>query len=91
MEKFSLSFFFPSLVIPQFGMLSHVSSLRLSLGYSGLVLTLRTDPVACASLSSPRLLVADANVWAISLLGVGLGVYSVFVCLFVFSPGYVVL
>ena len=37
------SSFFPSLAIPQFGLLSHVSSLRLSSGHSGLVLTLRTD------------------------------------------------
>ena len=40
---FSLSLFFPSLEIPQFGLLSHVSSLRLSTRHSGLVLTLRTD------------------------------------------------
>ena len=33
-------FFFFSLAIPQFGLLSHVSSLRLSSGHSGLVLTL---------------------------------------------------
>ena len=41
--KFSLSFF--SLVIPQFGLLSHVSSFRLSSGRSGLVLTLSMQPV----------------------------------------------
>ena len=85
MEKFSLFFFFPSLVIPQFGMLSHVSSLRLSLGYSGLVLTLRTDPVACASLSSPRLLVADASLWATSPLAVAVRRLFCGFCLFVFS------
>ena len=38
-------FFFPlSLAIPQFGLLSHISSLRLSLGYSGLVLSLSMEP-----------------------------------------------
>ena len=44
--KFSLSFcfFLLSLAIPQFGLLSHVSSLRLSSGHSDLVLTLRMQP-----------------------------------------------
>ena len=64
-------------------MLSHVSSLRLSLGYSGLVLTLRTDPVACASLSSPRLLVADASLWATSPLAVAVRCLFCGFCLFV--------
>ena len=41
--KFSLSFFL-SLAILQFGLLSHVSSLRLSSGHSGLVLTLSMQP-----------------------------------------------
>ena len=63
-----LSFFFSSLAIPWFGLLSHISSLRLPLGHSGLVLTLSN--AACASLFSPRLLVADASVWATSPLGV---------------------
>ena len=45
-------FYFSSLEIPQFGLLSHISFLRLS---SGLVLTLRTDDAAPASLSSPPL------------------------------------
>ena len=75
MGKFSLSllslfyFFFPSLAIPRFGFLSHVSSLRLPLGHSGLVLTLSN--AACTSLFSPHLLVVDTSVWAISLLGIG--------------------
>ena len=65
----SLSLFFSlSPAIPQFGLVSHVSSLRLSSGRSGPVLTLSNE--ACASLFSPRLLVADASVWATSLLGV---------------------
>ena len=41
--KFNFFFFF--LVIPQFGLLSHVSSLRLSSGHSGLVLTLSMQTV----------------------------------------------
>ena len=44
--KFSLSLFlFLSLAIPQFGLLSHVSSLRLSSGQSGSVLTLSMQAV----------------------------------------------
>ena len=60
---FSLSF-----AIPQFKLLSHVGSLRLPSGHSGLVFTLSN-----ASLSSPfrpLLLVADAGVWGAFLLGV---------------------
>ena len=70
---FSLSLFLSlslSLAIPQSGLLSHVSSLRLPSGNSGPVLTLSN--AAHASLSSPRLLVADGSVWAASLLGVSL-------------------
>ena len=48
-------------------MLSQVSSLRLSSGYSGLGLTLSSP---CVSLFSPCLLVADVSIWATSLLGV---------------------
>ena len=65
---FSLSFLSLSLTIPQFGLLCHVSSLRLPSGHSGPVLTLSN--AACASLSSLRLLVADASIWAASLVGV---------------------
>ena len=85
--KFSLSFFL-SLAILQFGLLSHVSSLRLSSGHSGLVLTLSNE--ACASLFSPRLLVADVSVWATSLLGV---VVRRVICGFYlfFPPSYVAL
>ena len=53
--------------IPQSGLLAHVSFLRLPLGHSGPVLTLSN--AAGASLPSPRLLVADADVCAASLLG----------------------
>ena len=68
--KFSLSLsFFPlSLSIPQFGLLSHISSLRLPSGHSALVLSLSN--AAHASLFTQRLLVADASIWATSPLGV---------------------
>ena len=68
MGKFSL--FSLSLAIPQFGLLSHVSSLRLSSGHSGPVLALSTNDDACTSLPSPCLLVADSSVWATSPLAV---------------------
>ena len=66
----SLSFLSLSLAIPQFGLLVHVSSLRLPSGHSGLVPTLRK--VACTSLFSPCLLVMDGSIWASSLLGVAI-------------------
>ena len=59
-----------SLAIPQFRLLSHVSSLRFPSGHSGLVLTLSN--VACSSLFSPCLLVVDVRVWGTSPLGVAL-------------------
>ena len=68
MGKFWLSLFFSSLAVPQFGLLSHVSSLRLSCVHSGPVLTLNN--AARASLLSPCLLVADTSVWATSPLEV---------------------
>ena len=54
MGKFSLSLFFflLSLWLPQFGLLSQVSSFRLSSGHSGPVLTLNN--VAHVSMFSPR-------------------------------------
>ena len=42
-------FFFFSLAIPQFGLLSHVSSVRLPSGHSGSVLTLSMQPVPACS------------------------------------------
>ena len=79
---------FHGIAIPQSGLLSQASSLRLPSGHSGLVLTL--SDAACASLSSPRLLVADAGIWAASLLGVAVKhVISGFIYLFIFPPGYV--
>ena len=83
------SFFILSLAIPQFGLLSQVSSLRLSSGHSGQVLTLSS--AARASLFSPCLLVADASVWATSLLGVTVRRVICGFYLFIFPPGYVAL
>ena len=60
---FSLSF-----AVPQFKLVTHKSSLRLSSGHSGLVLTLRN--AAGSSPFRPHLLVADAGVWGTFLLGV---------------------
>ena len=57
-----------SLAIPQFKLLSHVSSLQLPSGHLGPVLTLSS--AACSSLFRPNLLVADAGVWGTFLLGV---------------------
>ena len=64
MEK--VFFFLVFLMIPRFLLWSHVSSLRLSSGHSGLVLNLRTNNAAHASLPSSHLLVEDASVWATS-------------------------
>ena len=85
---FFLSFLSLSLAIPQFGLLSHISCLRLSSGLSGPVLTLST--AACASLFSPHLLVADANIWATSPMGV---VVRHIICVFYLFclPSYVAL
>ena len=56
------------IAIPQSGLLSQVSSLRLPSGHSGLVLILSN--AALSSLSLPYLLVGDARVWAVAPLGV---------------------
>ena len=90
-RNFLFSFFF-SLVIPQFGLLSHVSSLRLSTGHSGPILTLSTDDAARTSMPSPRLLVADVSVWADSPLAVEIRCVVYVLFLFFFFPhGYVAL
>ena len=60
---FSLSF-----AVPQFKLVTHKSSLRLSSGHSGPVLTLGN--AARSSLFRPHLLVGDAGVWGTFLLGV---------------------
>ena len=73
---------------PQSGFLSHVSSLRLSSGHSGPVLTLRTDDAALASLHSPCSMVADVSLWVTSQLAIVVG--CIF-CGFLFSPSYVAL
>ena len=57
-----------SLAIPQFKLVTQKSSLRLSSGHSGPVLTLSN--AARSSPFSPHLLVADAGVWGTFLLGV---------------------
>ena len=66
--------------MPQFGLPSHVSSLRLSSGHSGLVLTLSIQlltpcsaPACCWQTQASGLLLC---------LELRLGVYSLFVCLF---------
>ena len=57
-----------SLAIPQFKLVTHKSSLRLSSGHSGLGLTLSN--AARSSPFHPHLLVADAGVWGTFLLRV---------------------
>ena len=57
-----------SSVIPQFKLLSHVSSLRLPSGHSGPVPTLSN--AARSSPFRPHLLVVDAGIWGACLLGV---------------------
>ena len=86
-EKFSLSFFLFG--DPQCGLLSYLSSLRLSSGHSGLVLTLSTDYAARAFLSSPCSLVTDMSLWATFQLATV--VRCVFCEVLFFSPGYVTL
>ena len=54
-------------MIPQFGVQSDVSSLGLSSGHAGPVLTLSTGYAACASLSSPCSLVVDASICGLLL------------------------
>ena len=83
------SSFFPSLTIPQFGLLSHVSSLRLPSGHSGLVLNLSN--AAGASLFSPCLLLVDVSIQAASLLGVAVRHIICGFYLFIFPPSYVAL
>ena len=81
LEPFTRKFFlFPfSLWWSQFGLLSHVNSLRLSSRHSGPVLTLRIDDAAHASLSSPHsLVVLHWQLW------LGVSSLFLFVC-FVFS------
>ena len=88
MGKFCLSLSL-SLAIPQFGLLSHISSLRLSSGHSGPVPTLSN--AAHTFLFSPSLLVAVVSVWATSLLGVAVRHVICGFYLFIYPPGYVAL
>ena len=78
-----LFLFFSSLATPQFGLLSHVTSLRLSSGCSGPVFTLSN--IALASLFSLHLLVAFASVWGTSPLGVAVRHVICGFYLFIFS------
>ena len=55
-----------SLALPQFRLLSHLTSLRLPSGHSGLILTLSN--AARSSRFSPNLLVSDASIWSTFLL-----------------------
>ena len=82
-------FVFVFLVIPQFGLLSQISSLRFSSGHSGLVLTLSID-AARASLPSPHSLVADESLWATSPSLLVVAVRCIF-CEFYFSLSYAAL
>ena len=59
---------FRGIAIPQSGLLSQASFLRLPSGHSGPVLILSN--AALSSLSLPRLLVRDGSVWAVAPLGV---------------------
>ena len=80
----------PGLAVPQFGLLSYLSSLRLSSGHSGPVLTLSN--AAHASPFSSHLLVDHARVWATSMLGVVVRhVICGFYFFIYFPPGYVAL
>ena len=83
-------FYFVSLGILWFGLLSHISSLRLSSGHSGPVLTLRTDDATCTCLPSPHFLVADMSLWATSPSPLVVVVRHV-VCVFFSPPSYVAL
>ena len=90
-SSLSLSLFlvFSSLAIPQFELLSLLSSLRLSSGHSGLVLTLSTDYADHTSLSSPYMLVAETSYWVTSPLAVTvrhIWCVAVFFFFFFFPP-----
>ena len=64
----SVNFLSLSFAVPQFKLVSHKNSLRLSSGHSGSVLTLSN--AARSSPFCPHLLVVDAGVWGTFLLGV---------------------
>ena len=61
-------FFFVSLAFPWFGLLCHISPLRVFSGHSTLVFTLRTDDEAYTSTPNPHLLWADKSMWTASQL-----------------------
>ena len=80
-HRLILSFF---LAIPQFKLLSHISSLRLPSGHSGPVLMLSN--AAHSSPFSSHLLVVNASVWGTFLLGVAFRHVICGVYLFIFLP-----
>ena len=82
-----MSLLFVSLAIPQFVLLSHINSLRLFSGHSGLVLTLRTNNASCTSLPSPHSLVANTSISATSPSPFVVLIRHVFSRLF-FSPSH---
>ena len=81
--KFFL-FFFHLWLSHILGCYLNISSLRLSSGHSGLVLTLSNS--AHTSLFSPHLLVGDVSVWATFLLGVSVRhvICELFIYLFIY-------
>ena len=73
-----------SLSLFRFGLQSHISSLRLSSGHSSLLLSLRTNDAAHASLPSPHSLVVNTSLCAISLFPLVIAVRGVFCFCFCF-------
>ena len=89
---FCFCFCFCLVSLARFGLLSHISSLRLSSGNSGPVFTLRTSDEACAFPASPHSLLVDASIGVTSLVVVV--VRCIFCGLFLFLflfPGHVAL
>ena len=80
-QEISLFFFFVHLEILRFGLLSHLSSLRLSSGHSGPVLTLSTDYAAHVPVFSPCSLVVDGSLcWQLQLGTCSVGFFSSRLC-----------
>ena len=77
-----------SLAVPQFRLLSHISSLRLPSGHSG---GPSLSNAACSSMFSPCLLVVNASIWATSLLRAAVRHVICGVYLFIYFPLLVML
>ena len=87
-------FFFPSLAIPQYGLLSHINSFRLSSGHSGLVLYPKHRWCSPLFPVQALLSVADLSIWATSLLAVAVRrIFCGFFFFFFsfFPPSYIAL